>query len=177
LIVCWEHDWPECPLEVIALRDVIPTLSNPQVTRPESVKEVTNESALGDLLARLDPGVRATFQMVDGVIREMSRDVWRKYGGSNQLTYYSPKRVFVYLRFRKKKGVRLTVFTRGKSIPSVKQFEFERGGAKWGGITISSENQRTLVEKVIKSSFKRISSALAANENTGWFAENEDEEE
>lgn len=23
LIVCWEHDWPECPLEVISLRSVI----------------------------------------------------------------------------------------------------------------------------------------------------------
>jgi hypothetical protein len=23
LIVCWEHNWPECPVEVLALRDVI----------------------------------------------------------------------------------------------------------------------------------------------------------
>ena len=23
LIVCWEHNWPECPLEVIALKDVV----------------------------------------------------------------------------------------------------------------------------------------------------------
>jgi hypothetical protein len=23
IIVCWEHDWPECPLEVIELRDII----------------------------------------------------------------------------------------------------------------------------------------------------------
>jgi hypothetical protein len=21
--VCWEHNWPECPVEVLALRDVI----------------------------------------------------------------------------------------------------------------------------------------------------------
>jgi hypothetical protein len=26
VIVCWEHDWPECPLEVIELRSVIATL-------------------------------------------------------------------------------------------------------------------------------------------------------
>ena len=26
LIVCWEHDWPNCPLEVIELRSVIATL-------------------------------------------------------------------------------------------------------------------------------------------------------
>jgi hypothetical protein len=23
IIVCWEHDWPDCPIEVIELRDVI----------------------------------------------------------------------------------------------------------------------------------------------------------
>ena len=23
LIVCWEHDWPECPLEVIELKPVV----------------------------------------------------------------------------------------------------------------------------------------------------------
>ena len=28
LIVCWEHDWPECPLEVVELRQVIRDLAN-----------------------------------------------------------------------------------------------------------------------------------------------------
>jgi hypothetical protein len=23
VIVCWVHNWPECPLEVVALRDVV----------------------------------------------------------------------------------------------------------------------------------------------------------
>jgi len=26
LIVCWEHNWPECPLEVIELRSVVDRL-------------------------------------------------------------------------------------------------------------------------------------------------------
>ena len=26
MIVCWEHDWPDCPLEVIELRSVIDQL-------------------------------------------------------------------------------------------------------------------------------------------------------
>jgi hypothetical protein len=30
LVVCWEHDWPECPLEVITLRKVhLQTTSTP----------------------------------------------------------------------------------------------------------------------------------------------------
>lgn len=176
LIICWEHDWKDCPLEVIALRDVISTLPNPEVTRPESAGEVTNEAALEKMLASLDPGVRATFAMVDEAIRNLSEDVWRKYG-DKVATYYSPKRVFVYLKWRKKKGVRLTIFTRGRSIPGVKQYEFERGGAKWGGITISSASQRSLAKKVLTTSFKRMKAALAANENTGWFAKLDEDDE
>jgi hypothetical protein len=26
LVVCWEHNWPDCPLEVIALKEVIEQL-------------------------------------------------------------------------------------------------------------------------------------------------------
>ena len=28
LLVCWEHDWPTCPLEVVELRDRIKELEN-----------------------------------------------------------------------------------------------------------------------------------------------------
>jgi len=28
VIVCWEHDWPECPLEVIELKSAIENLEN-----------------------------------------------------------------------------------------------------------------------------------------------------
>jgi hypothetical protein len=27
LIVCWEHDWKDCPIEVISLKDIIEHLS------------------------------------------------------------------------------------------------------------------------------------------------------
>jgi len=26
VVVCWEHDWPECPLEVVELRSLISSL-------------------------------------------------------------------------------------------------------------------------------------------------------
>ena len=27
VIVCWQHDWPDCPVEVLALKDVVSGLS------------------------------------------------------------------------------------------------------------------------------------------------------
>jgi len=26
VIICWQHDWPDCPLEVLALEDVVASL-------------------------------------------------------------------------------------------------------------------------------------------------------
>lgn len=176
LIVCWEHDWKDCPLEVIALRETIKTLPNHSVTRPESEVEVTNEPALEESLAKLSPGVREVFRVVDELTRGISGDVWRKYSSKGVVTYYSPNRVFVYLKFQKK-GVRLSLFTRGEPLEGVKPYDYERGGAKWGALTISSVKDRDAIQAIVKTSFERISAAVAANETTGWFAEFENEED
>jgi hypothetical protein len=173
LIVCWEHDWKDCPLEVIALRETIKTLPNHHVTRPESEIEVTNQPALEEMLAKLSPAVRDVFTTVDETIRGLSAEVWRKYSSRGLVTYYSPKRVFVYLSFQKK-GVRLNLFTRGEPLEGVKPYDYERGGAKWGGITITSLKNRSVLETILKTSFERINAAVAGNETTGWFAEFED---
>jgi hypothetical protein len=34
LIICWKHNWIDCPLEVICLSDAIRNLSNTPITRP-----------------------------------------------------------------------------------------------------------------------------------------------
>lgn len=170
LIVCWEHDWKECPVEVIALRETIKTLPNHHVTRPESEVEVTNEPELEKRVGTLRPEVRDVFTMVDETLRNLSGEVWRKYSSKGLVTYYSPKRVFVYLSFQKK-GVRLNLFTRGEPLEGVKSYDYERGGAKWGGITITTVKSRTSLEKIVKTSFERINAAVAGNETTGWFAE------
>ena len=33
LIICWEHNWPECPVEVLALRDIILQQLAPKVEK------------------------------------------------------------------------------------------------------------------------------------------------
>jgi len=35
VIVCWEHDWEDCPIEVIELKDVIKGLENRPIEKPE----------------------------------------------------------------------------------------------------------------------------------------------
>lgn len=180
LIICWEHDWSKCPVEVVALKEIIPTLPNPKVSRPDTDRDPKTDVDLDKFVAALDPHVRKCYDLTDATARALSPDVWRKFNGKNLITYYSPKRVFLYLRLRKKKGVQLMLFTRGEPLAGVKQWDLETGGAKWGVIMVTDDKQKSSVEKVLQNSFKRISAAIEANENTGWYAsleEADDEDE
>lgn len=57
IIICWEHNWPECRLEVIELKDVIRGLPNTYIDRPaeflddetESEIELKNDLNIGEL--------------------------------------------------------------------------------------------------------------------------------
>ena len=48
LIVCWEHDWPTCPLEVIELRDRIRELDNHPIRRPDMATDGEEGEALDE---------------------------------------------------------------------------------------------------------------------------------
>jgi hypothetical protein len=179
LVVCWEHDWPGCPVEVIALKEIIPGLPNASVSRPDSARDIKQESDLEKFLAGLDPHIRKCYKITADAVRALGNDIWAKFNGRDMVTFYSPKRVFLYLKFRKRKGVRLMVFTRGEAMPGVKQFDYENGGAKWGLFMLSQEKQSGTVEKIVKTAFERITEAIKNNENTGWYAaaENDDDDD
>ncbi|NMC60955.1 MAG: hypothetical protein GYA51_16480 [Candidatus Methanofastidiosa archaeon] len=48
MIICWEHDWPECSLEVIELKDFIKGLPNKKISRPTEEDEIDSVSGLID---------------------------------------------------------------------------------------------------------------------------------
>ncbi|MHA1364315.1 MAG: hypothetical protein ACTSP1_17585 [Candidatus Freyarchaeota archaeon] len=175
IIVCWEHDWPECPLEVIELRDIIKSLPNKPIERPDTVSEV-GKLTVEDHLKNFPKKVGELFQTIDKAIKEISEEIWRKTTSRPGVTYYSPERVFVYLRFQKK-GLRFTIFTRGEKLEGVQSFEYVRGGAKWGRIYLRNEKDSEKVINAIKKSYELIKEAIKNNEPTGWYAELEEVEE
>lgn len=52
MIVCWEHDWPDCPLEVLELKSVIAGLPNRKIERP-----VVEPRSVDDIFQRLGASV------------------------------------------------------------------------------------------------------------------------
>ncbi len=174
LIVCWEHDWPKCPVEVLELREIIKTLPNKPIRRPDREGE-TDKRTVEEHLEQFPEKVKALFRSLDSGVEAISGEIWdkpmpRKPG----VTYYSPERVFVYVNFQKG-GLRLTIFTRGEKMQGVETFEYEKGGAKWGRIYLRDENDLEMCLPTLKKSYDLIKDAIKNNEPTGWYAELEEE--
>ena len=95
IIVCWEHNWKDCPLEVIELREIIKDLPNKPITRPDKTTK-EEEYTLEKHLDKLPEGVKILLSKFNEKIKSFSDEIWSKITSSG-LTYYSPERVFVYL--------------------------------------------------------------------------------
>ncbi len=175
IVVCWEHDWPDCPVEVIELSDIIKSLPNKPIERPDKASMI-GQITVEEHLKKFPPKVRELFEEFDKRVKGISDEIWHRVTTKPGATYYSPERVFVYLRFQKQ-GLRLTIFTRGRKLNGVRSFDYKRGGAKWGRIHLRDESELERTLMVVKKSYELIKEAIRANEPTGWFAELEESEE
>jgi predicted transport protein len=173
LIVCWEHNWQDCPIEVIELREVIKSLPNPPTHRPDRLSEA-DEYSLEEHVVQFPEKVQKLFQELDRQVLEISENVWHKV--TKVVTYYSPERVFIYLHLQKQ-GLKLEVFTRGETIEGVKSFGYKRGGAKWGVLYLTDITQTKNALQAIKRSYALIKEAVKNNEPTGWYADLEEAQE
>lgn len=177
IIVCWEHDWGDCPIEVLELKEITKSLPNKPITRPDKVIEEEGEYTLEDHFEK-----KKTMQMVkdwyyklEAGIKEINEDTWVKLAKSS-ISFYSPERVFASIRIRKTQ-INVKLFTRAERIPGVKSFGYSRGGFKWGKITLKKEADVEKVLSSLKESYKRIKEAIKNNEPTGWYAKLEEEAE
>ncbi len=173
MIVCWNHNWPECPIVVMELKEIIQTLPNEPIQPPDIIgpDKVTVE----EHLKRFPDEIGSLFGKLDAKIIGISDEVWRKVTRSPGVTYYSPERVFVHVMFRQGK-LRLRLFTGGEGLEGVSSIEHKKGGTKWGSMDVVDEKQIENTTSVIEKSYSLIRAAIKNNESTGWFAESEEED-
>ncbi len=172
LIVCWEHDWPECPVEVRELREEIKTLPNEPLQRPDIEKPTyTLEDVYEN--RKVSGEVKKLFKAFDEQAKNINDEIWRK-AAKTVVTYYSPERVFLYTHFRRW-GISFDLFTRGEKIEGVKNYDQAKGGAKWGEINLRNEKDLAKVLDAARTSYRLIKEAIRNNEPTGWYAKVEEE--
>ena len=172
VVVCWEHDWPECPIEVIELKDIIRGLSSKPIQRPDLATE-EEKYHLEDHLEKVSLKVRTLLDRFDQEVKSISGEIWSKTT-SNGLTYYSPERVFIYLELQQQ-GLRLTVFTRGEELRGVEKGIWTKGGAKWASTHVKKEKDLETAQSIARQSYELMRKAVKQNEATGWYAELEEE--
>jgi len=170
IVVCWEHDWKDCPLEVIELKEVIKELPSKPLQEPNVITEGVKYE-LEDHYKRTTTKVKETFEEFDEKIKQINDEIWGKIGKS-AISYYCPERVFTYLTFQKG-ALKLECFAWGKKLEGVRVYEKH---PMWGVTYIRNKEDIDRTMKVIKQSFDLIKEAIKENINTGWYAKIESEE-
>jgi hypothetical protein len=177
IIVCWTHNWTDCPIEVIELREVIKGLPNYTPQPPNEASDTKETVTLDEYFAHRQtvPEIQTLYRKLIEEVRGLSEEVWIKIG-KRTVTFYSPERVFAYTNIRKTTAP-MKFFTGGEPISGLAKFDQAHGGDKWGKISMKSEADLETAIAAARESYKRIKTAIKNNETTGLYATLEENEE
>ncbi|MBI2968875.1 MAG: hypothetical protein HYY40_13830 [Bacteroidetes bacterium] len=170
MIVCWDHDWQECPkaIEVIELKNEYLKYENYPVEEPD--KETRLKKTNHNLIFKHYSNSKIIYEKLHKVVIDIDKQLWSKVA-KRKIFYYSPERVFFNVEVQKQ-GLKLILFTGGKRIKFVDPVSEDGSYAqKWGVFYILSDKDLSDAKAVLKISLNRIRTALKKNENTGWYAE------
>lgn len=171
IIICWEHNWPECPIEVIELKSEIQGLENYPILRPisSSGSYEDPEKAFSKLLENVNPN-KNVIDWYDKILNGISKEndsIWAKVG-AKYIGWYSPEKSFVSLLI-KKQVLRFECFCRGEVIQGTK-ISNTRFSPRWCKFAVKSDDDVDKAINILKISLKRIQDALKSGETTGYYS-------
>ena len=172
MIVCWEHDWEDCPksIEVLELKDEITKLENITVEAPDKITK-SSEYEIDEYLKGRTKESISLFHNVNKEVLKIDDNIYNK-AHKYRIFYYSPRRVFLTLKVLKK-GLNITLFTNAKRIRDVEPFGGEYG-QKWGRLYVITRKDIPTAVAAAKRAHKLINYCVANNIPTGWHAEVEE---
>jgi len=169
IIICWEHDWNDCPIEVIELKDRIKELENRPIKRPD---KGDGDDEGENIYALLEESQKRLFDKIVEHIKGVDDSCFYK-AGKTLLSIYSPKRAFIYVK-PMKKMLELWIYTGGEKLGQIKPFGYESAAQKWGKFKVGNVSELEKINPWLSESIKRINEAVRKNEPTGWYAKVED---
>lgn len=171
IVVCWEHDWTACPLEVIELKSEILNLDNYPITRPGS-----SDNQVQDIKKDIDKIIETVGAISDvknwykGIFDALSKvddSIWAKVG-AKYIGWYSPEKSFASIAL-KKQSVRIECFSRGTPLKGTK-VSSQRFAPRWSKFTVKSDGDVQHAVEILTESQKRIKEAIKAGEPTSYFS-------
>jgi len=169
LIICWEHNWKECPIEVIELKTEIMNMENNPVQKPVTGKKDDSNNSLKDYFNKISPveKVKQWYEQIFAEIYKLNNEIWMKIG-EIYIGWYSPKRAFVSIIVNKT-SIRIECFTRGQQLEGSKISNI-RFSPRWSVFTVKNEEDVQKAIRILTESYKLNIAAIKAGETTGYYS-------
>jgi len=184
LIVCWEHNWKDCPIEVLELKTEIQSLENNPVKRPDGTKNnSTTFESIEEFYRLLDcnKNVQKWFNNIYKNLTEHDDNIWAKVS-TKFIGLYSPEKSFASVRLYKN-SISIESFSRGAEIEGISQTN--KNSPRWIKFSIKKDDDAKKAINILLESQKRLKEAIEDGEPTSYFSggelgakiENDEEEE
>lgn len=172
MIVCWKNDLSNAEkknlhgIEIVELKSLIEELENKPIEEPDKEPAKTGYDLKHHFTRRkVRKPIQELYKKLDESIKRIDDQIYNKFA-KTAITYYSPEKNFVYLKFRQSL-ITLNIYTNQLPIKGVKLIKDHEN---WGIITIKTEKDLSITIDAIKRSHAIIKKAIQDNINTGWYA-------
>jgi len=164
IIVCWIHDWKECPIEVIDLKSTLKDMENYSVEKKK--QDIDIENALNTIFANAKsmPKVKEWYGKLFDKISEIDDTVWLKIS-TKYIGWYSPLRAFVSLRISRK-CIRVECFSRETEILGAESLKLK---PLWSFFIIKCDKDVDKAVSIISESLRRIKQAILDGESSSYI--------
>jgi len=167
IIICWENDWKDCPIEVIELKSEIQGLENTPVLRPEADRSPEKESTLETFLKNSDENVKKWYNQIYKKLLEYNGNIWSKIGGK-YTGWYSPERAFVSV-LPGTQSIKFDCYSGSEAIDKTR-ITNKRFAPNWSTFSVKTDTDVKLAVNILIESHKRIEYALSIGKATGFYS-------
>lgn len=171
IVVCWEHDWKACPIEVIELKTEIQAMKSLPIQHPPTSTEtgLEGEEALKHLyeLQHIPAKIQDWFKKLEKVLTEWNGEIWTNIGNV-YIGVYSPEKSFASIKLNTT-SISIEYFSRGNPISGTKVAN-AKSSPRWAKFSIKQEDQLTWAVDVLKESHARLKAAMHDGEPTAYFS-------
>ncbi len=170
VVICWEHDWVDCPIEVIELRTTILDMENVSIKRPgKTYTELDTPKTLDAIFARVgtQEAPRNWWERIRSALHEHDEEIWLNIG-EKRVGLYSPEKAFISFQAAKTALV-FECFSRGQSMEGAKVAN-KKYAPRWARFTVKNEDQVEYAVNTLIESQARLKAALKAGERTSYYS-------
>jgi len=167
IIICWENDWKDCPIEVIELKSEIQGLENNPVSRPEADRPSKEDPTLEIFLKNSDECVKKWYNHIYKKLLEYNGNIWSKIG-EKYTGWYSPERAFVSVLPRAQ-SIKFNCYSGLEAIDKTR-ITNKRFAPNWSKFSVKTDADVEMAIGILIESHKRIERALSTGKATGFFS-------